>query len=390
VNGSGSQWNNTGTLTVGAGGKGLLDVSDGGDVTAKGRTMVGPNGTVMGDGTIATPMLINNGKVTPTGPNGTPGTLTLNGNYTQNSSGILNIQFASGSRGLLAVGGQAFLGGTLRLSLLNEFVPPSAQRFTILTAAAGVNGTFNLVQQPTATVFTVFYDPKDVQVEVRQVPFQNFACDPNTRSVLTALQAVRNTATGDLATVIGVLNGLPTNDLCAAGAQISPLPVPSLPTMAINTLDSESSEVDQRIWFFKQPFNPQHRWDVYVDGSGTFGRIKNIFDLPALDFDTGTTTPGAQYRFSPSLGLGVYAGYAHSESRFSDGTHVSTNTPNTGTYGLWNPPFMGPFGVDFGFGAAYNDYSMKRPINFGDPIERQARSNPRSKVFKEKARHQLS
>jgi hypothetical protein len=148
-------------------------VSDGGAVTAKGGAEVGPNGTVMGDGTLTTPVLINNGKVTPTGANGTPGTLTLNGNYTQNSSGILKIQFASGSHGLLAVDGRAFLRGTLRLSLLNGFVPPSAQRFTILTAAAGVDGTFNLVQQPTATVFTVFYDPKDVQVEVEQVPFQN-------------------------------------------------------------------------------------------------------------------------------------------------------------------------------------------------------------------------
>ena len=249
VDGSGSQWNNIGTLTVGPSGTGLLDVTDGGAVTAKGGTVVGPNGTVMGDGTITTPMLVNNGKVTPTGPNGTPDTLKLNGNYTQNSSGILNIQFASESHGLLAIGGQAFLGGTLRLSLLNGFVPPSVQRFTILTAAAGVNGTFNLVQQPTANVFTVFYDPKDVQVEVRQVPFQNFACDPNTRSVLTALQSVRNTATGDLGEIIGVLNGLPTNELCAAGSQISPLPVPSLPTQAINYFDNQSTELNSGYGF---------------------------------------------------------------------------------------------------------------------------------------------
>ena len=356
---------------------GILEVN-GGDVLTSPTVTVGPGAELLGLGTIAG-SLINNGLVTP---GDGPGTLTVTGNYTQGSAGVLNIQLASGSHGLLAVGGQAFLGGTLRLSLVNGFVPVGGQRFTILTAGVAVNGTFSLVQQPTATTFTVFYDPKDVQVGVGQVPFQNFACNPNTRSVLTTLQSVRNTATGDLATVIDVLNGLPTNQLCAAGGQISPLPVPSLPTQVINSLDNASVELDQRLWFLEQPFDSNHRWDIYVDGGGTFGRIKNIFDLPALDFDTGWSTPGADYRFSPSLALGVYAGYAHSESRFSDHTHVSTDTPSAGTYGLWNPPSMGPFGIDAGFGGGYNDYSMKRPIKFGDPIDRQASSNPRSKYFK--------
>ena len=384
---------NAGTLTKQGTGEWILDKSlsppvstlinsgilqlNSGQVLVSPTVTVGPGAELSGLGTI-TGSLINNGLVTP----GAPGTLTVTGNYTQSPSGTLNIQFASGSHGLLAVGGQAFLGGTLRLSLVNGFVPPSAQRFTIVTAGVAVNGTFSLVQQPTATTFTVFYDPKDVQVQVGQVPFQNFACNPNTRSVLTALQSVRNTATGDLGEVIGVLNGLPTNQLCAAGGQISPLPVPSLPTQVINSLDNASVELDQRLWFLEQPFDSNHRWDIYVDGGGTFGRIKNIFDLPALDFDTGWSTPGADYRFSPSLALGVYAGYAHSESRFSDHTHVSTDTPSAGTYGLWNPPSMGPFGIDAGFGGGYNDYSMQRPIKFGDPIDRQASSNPRSKYFK--------
>src|SRR6267378_3610796 len=48
-----------------------------------GGTNVGPNGTLMGEGTITTPTVINNGTVMPTGPNGTPGTLTDNGNYQQ-------------------------------------------------------------------------------------------------------------------------------------------------------------------------------------------------------------------------------------------------------------------------------------------------------------------
>jgi len=356
---------------------GLLQVNQG-DTLVSPTVTIGPGGELLGSGTIAG-SVVNNGLVTP---GDAPGTLTVTGNYTQSSTGILNIQIASGSNSLLAVGRTAFLNGTLRLTLVGGFVPAGGQRFTILTAGAAVSGTFSLVQQPTATTFTVIYDPKDVTVVAGQVPFQNFACNPNSRSVLTALQSVRNTATGDLGVVIGVLNGLPTNELCAAGGEISPLPVPSLPTQVINGLDNANTWLDQRLWFLEQPFDPNHQWNIYVDGGGTFGRIKNIFDLPALDFDTGWTTPGADYRLNPSLAFGVYAGYAHSESRFADGTHVSTDTPSAGTYGLWNPPFMGPFGLDVGFGGGYNDYSMKRPIRFGDPIDRQASSDPRSHYYK--------
>jgi autotransporter-associated beta strand protein len=356
---------------------GLLQVNKG-DTLFSPTVTIGPGGELLGSGTIAG-SVTNNGLVTP---GDAPGTLTITGNYTQNSSGTLNIQFASGNTGLLAVGRTAFLNGTLRLTLVGGFVPAGGQRFTILTAGTAVSGTFSLVQQPTATTFTVLYDPKDVTVVAGQVPFQNFACNPNSRSVLTALQGVRNTATGDLGVVIGVLNGLPTNELCAAGGEISPLPVPSLPTQVINTLDNANTWLDQRLWLLEQPFDPNHQWNIYVDGGGTFGRIKNIFDLPALDFDTGWTTPGADYRLNPSLAFGVYAGYAHSESRFADGTHVSTDTPSAGTYGLWNPPFMGPFGLDVGFGGGYNDYIMKRPIRFGDPIDRQASSDPRSHYYK--------
>ena len=357
---------------------GILQVNSGQVLTSPTVT-IGAGGELSGLGTIAG-SVVNNGLVSP---GDAPGTLTVTGNYTQGSSGALNIQLASGSHGLLAVGGSAFLGGTLRLSLVGGFVPPGGQRFTILTAGTGVSGTFGLVQQPAmATALTVIYDPKDVTVVAEQIPFQNFACNPNSRSVLTALQSVRNTATGDLGVVIGVLNGLPTNELCAAGSEISPLPVPSLPTQVINSLDNANTWLDQRLWFLEQPFDPNDQWNIYVDGGGTFGRIKNIFDLPALDFDTGWTTPGADYRLNPSLAFGVYAGYAHSESRFADGTHVSTDTPSAGTYGLWNPPFMGPFGLDAGFGGGYNDYSMKRPIGFGDPIDRHASSDPRSHYYK--------
>ena len=92
VDGSDSQWTNTGSLEVGPAGSGLVDVSDGGINVADDGTTIGPNGILTGNATITTPILINNGTVVPAGPGGTPGTLTLNGNYQQGPSGVLDTE----------------------------------------------------------------------------------------------------------------------------------------------------------------------------------------------------------------------------------------------------------------------------------------------------------
>src|SRR5262245_56860761 len=92
VDGAGSQWNNSGTLDIGPAGSGVVDVADGGIIVADGSTTVGPNGTLMGNGTITAPTLINNGVVMPAGPGGMPGTLTVIGNYQQGASGVLDTE----------------------------------------------------------------------------------------------------------------------------------------------------------------------------------------------------------------------------------------------------------------------------------------------------------
>jgi len=75
-------------------GTGTLDITDGGATTAKGGTTVGPTGTIMGNGTITTPTLINNGTVAPSGPNNTAGTLTIDGNYEQGPTDTLDTEVA--------------------------------------------------------------------------------------------------------------------------------------------------------------------------------------------------------------------------------------------------------------------------------------------------------
>ena len=75
-----------------------------------------------------------------------------NYNYTQTAAGTLRIEVASVTEhGVLAVGGQAGLAGTLQLIGLGGFTLHVGDQFTFLTANGGVSGTFGTVQNKIST-----------------------------------------------------------------------------------------------------------------------------------------------------------------------------------------------------------------------------------------------
>jgi T5SS/PEP-CTERM-associated repeat protein len=148
VDGNGSHWNNSGALEVGPSSPGLVDIADGGAVNAAGGTTVGPKGEIMGDGTITTPTLINDGIVMPTGPDGTPGTLTENGNYQQGAGGTLDIGIGGSKPSQtdeLKINGAAKLDGTLELAPLNNFHVSPGDTYEIISATGGTTGKFTRV-----------------------------------------------------------------------------------------------------------------------------------------------------------------------------------------------------------------------------------------------------
>jgi hypothetical protein len=99
-----------------------------------GGTFAFSSGQVGGGGSIG-------GDVTNDGstinPGNSPGLLTIDGNYTQNSGGILAIELGGLTPGtqfdVLDVNGTATLDGTLTVSLINGFAPTAGDTFTFLT-----------------------------------------------------------------------------------------------------------------------------------------------------------------------------------------------------------------------------------------------------------------
>ncbi len=105
------------------------------------QTFTLTNGVIRGTGTFSG-TLTNSSQVNP------DGILTITGNYVQTGAGSLSIGIGGLTAGTqydrLVVNGQATLGGTLNLGLLNAFVPAVNDAFQVLTVGSG-NTTFPMV-----------------------------------------------------------------------------------------------------------------------------------------------------------------------------------------------------------------------------------------------------
>jgi len=111
------------------------------DGTLKAGTVVLDGGDLSGTGTLIG-NLENDANVDP---GDDPGTLTINGSYTQDSGGVLNIGIESGSIfDVLAISGNAQLDGTLNLTMLSGFRPQYLEEFTIMTFSSSSGDFANL------------------------------------------------------------------------------------------------------------------------------------------------------------------------------------------------------------------------------------------------------
>ena len=91
--------------------------------------------------------LTNSGTVNPGGTNAA-GNLDITGNYTQTSTGILNIELGGATAGSqydeVAATGSATLGGTINGGLINSYNPLFGVSFTPVIAASD-SGLFNFI-----------------------------------------------------------------------------------------------------------------------------------------------------------------------------------------------------------------------------------------------------
>ena len=108
---------------------------DGGSINGSGgASQQYLGGTLEGSGSVSANVMNDGASVSP---GHSPGSITINGNYTQTSNGTLNMEIAGLNAGSqydqLIVNGTATLDGTLKLTMLNDFLPKDGDNFQLLT-----------------------------------------------------------------------------------------------------------------------------------------------------------------------------------------------------------------------------------------------------------------
>ena len=113
---------------------------------------VGPGGTLSGTGIDGFVALAGGTSTSPfpgnIHPGTSPGTLTIDGDYEQ-TGGLLGIEIAGTAPGqfdVLAVTGNATLGGTLRLEFIDDFAPRQGDEFKFLDIGGALSGAFDEIE----------------------------------------------------------------------------------------------------------------------------------------------------------------------------------------------------------------------------------------------------
>jgi len=184
----------TGNLNVGGAASGQLNVTGNGMVNVTGTTTIAVNGTLLLSAGTWTTGILNNtagGSVTFTGgtmhvgtfngdlvndggtlaPGNSPGSTTVNGDYTHTSGGTLEIEIGGlvekvDYDQLIVEGLAALSGGTLDLLLLDGFEPMPGQVFDILLANT-ITGMFTTINLP------IVADPPLFGISVIDLPASN-------------------------------------------------------------------------------------------------------------------------------------------------------------------------------------------------------------------------
>jgi outer membrane autotransporter protein len=367
------------------------------------QTVVNAGGLLGGNGFVGPRSggsLVNSGIVSP---GDSPGTLTVNGNYTQNAGGTLRIQIAGlapSEHDLLAVTGHASLAGTLQLISLSGFKLHVGDQVKFLTAH-DVSGTFGTVQEfPTGTIVKaqVVYDPDAVVLEGTQGSFVEGACTPNAVAVAHALDS----AVGDpqSARLISFLDDQPIDQLCGDLQLIAPEELASIFNAAFSLANVQTANLMRRMddiragstGFSSSGFTlndsapnfstgfagvtgpegksgppvmapiPENRWGVWITGIGNFTNVDSTNEAAGYDLQTGGVNLGIDYRVCPNFAIGLTAGYAHTNADLANGGSLDVNS---GSLGFYATVFGNGFYLDAAVTGGPSGYSTQRAALLG-------------------------
>jgi autotransporter-associated beta strand protein len=271
-----------------------------GNATVTAGARLTGNGTVQGS-------LQNAGLVSP---GNSPGTITVQGDFTQTAAGTLAIEFAAPtSYDHLAVSGTATLGGTLQLTGLAGFVPVGSGQLDFLTAAA-VTGQFDTITGlpggGTALSTQLVYSPTGVGLQVTQHPFAGFGgASPAGTALGGHLDATLANSAGDYRDLAARLNTLSGSSAIATALEaLAPDRYAALAENSFLAATTQQSARDRRLAALRP--GTGHGFDLWFDVGQRRTRFDAAPGLPVASAAlSGGTATGAWHNDGFALGVAV-------------------------------------------------------------------------------------
>jgi len=374
------------------------------------------NGNVINSGTVA--------------PGNSPGTLTVNGDFTQTASGTLQIEVGDSAVDQLIVTGQASLAGTLEAIAFggHEFAYGDQVPFI---QAGSISGTFDQIVVPNNFRGRFLVNGGTGTLLLAPESYTLVAQNQNQRNVAAALDGFIG-ASGDRDAVSLALD-LQTGDQYGnAFDQIAPGLYQTLTDTVIEQTNAQNQMLAQRLSSVRLGARGFHvigldqaaltvdrdgksvadakggndiitqgsatKWSVFVMGNGIFSRVTNVAQVPNYRFNSGGFIVGIDYTFGgdkvstagagqkavvttirqgSSLTVGLYTGYQGTYAKYANDGRMTINSALFGGYATYA---NGGFYSDLIVGGAYNGYRVSRPIDFST-IDRTARSSPNGGSF---------
>ncbi|HEY4074170.1 MAG TPA: autotransporter domain-containing protein [Herbaspirillum sp.] len=341
---------------------------------------VGSGGSLGGTGSIAGPVTVAAGGIIA--PGNAIGTLTLGGDFTQEAGTIYRIEInTAGQSDLVVVGGTATIQNGATLQLVRSDAATSSfvvgTRYTILTAAGGVNGTWSILSGDATTAFIDLGFGQNANAAYldalrNTVRFADVGLSANQRATGAAVEnlgaanplyaAIVQSITPQAArTAFDLASGEIHAGMASAAFDDSRAPRTAIldrlrdPSMNLSA-DLPADFSDSA----RQPSPDAHA--VWSQVFGDYGRIGGNDNAAAINRSLGGLIIGADLRLADHYRAGIAGGYTKSsldvDARASSGSIESTFG------GVYGGADFGPLRLRTGVLYADNRYETKRSIVF--------------------------
>lgn len=365
----------SGTTTVGGGASLIVSNAEGsatgtGDVVIRRRTGRILN-SLLGSGTVAGSVL-NRGLVSP----GTPqspalSALTVGGDYTQTSSGVLQMKIAAGDQyDVLNIGGEVRLKGQL---LVKNSAPLEFGRgYEIIHAGGEITGTFDLINfigvpTPAEDDFRPRFTAEGGSgvLSIAPLSYTQVATTPNESHLAQALDAWISSPDPAKQEVVSALDGLTTPEYHAAFASISPGLYEAALSTAVEQTQNQLSALGNHLASRQLRSNDasarEAKHDVWALSTGVYAD-GSLSSVDGDDFNSGGFLTGVDMQAAADVAVGLFTGSSESEGNFPGKNKIETDRYLLGAYATYSHD---GFYANSALGGGLADTEVKRTIQIG-------------------------